>query len=569
MINQRKTNADQKKKRNKSARLAAFALAACLLCTGCAGNASASVMRLIRTEGTVGVSDEGGEAVSLAENLSLYSGYHMGTETKSYAWINLDSVKLTKMDEESEVEIQKEGKALEIVVNSGELFFNVTEPLEEDETLDIRTSTMTVGIRGTCGWVRAVDEEHMMVYVLEGTVQCTVTDPESGKNVTDAISGGEKAELILCPEKEEKCEIVKEKLELYEIPLFVLTELFEDDRLCEKINEASGLDVSREGLPERCLDKGREEMEQENWEVSAGYLTMAAELAPELTEAYVLRGNVSVFSGETEENLNLAQADYETALEQDETDVQAWLGLADISIRRGAYDEALDILQEGLDKTGNDSEIAEKIEELKSGTVTDSQHKTRRMSSYDEAGGLMWYHEYFYDEQGRAVRVEAYDGAGGQTGVGAFSYDEEGRRLQSWGWMNETGVLVKSISEYDEAGNQVRVEHYDVDGSFVLYYVNEFDSVGNLIRETAYGPDGMTQGYTERKYDGNRNEIRSDSYGPDGTLYSYCINEYGENGKKKSATHYNADGTMTLSQIYEYDADGNQVAVRQISGETE
>lgn len=569
MINQRKTNADQKKKRNKSARLAAFALAACLLCTGCAGNASASVMRLIRTEGTVGVSDEGGEAVSLAENLSLYSGYHMGTETKSYAWINLDSVKLTKMDEESEVEIQKEGKALEIVVNSGELFFNVTEPLEEDETLDIRTSTMTVGIRGTCGWVRAVDEEHMMVYVLEGTVQCTVTDPESGKNVTDAISGGEKAELILCPEKEEKCEIVKEKLELYEIPLFVLTELFEDDRLCEKINEASGLDVSREGLPERCLDKGREEMEQENWEVSAGYLTMAAELAPELTEAYVLRGNVSVFSGETEENLNLAQADYETALEQDETDVQAWLGLADISIRRGAYDEALDILQEGLDKTGNDSEIAEKIEELKSGTVTDSQHKTRRMSSYDEAGGLMWYHEYFYDEQGRTARVEAYDGAGGQTGVGEFLYDETGKQIQSWGWDDEDGSLLKSVREYDDAGNVVRVHMSSLDGQDSWYYENEFDSEGNCIRETTYGSDGTMSNYMVREYDGNGKEVRNESYDSDGILRSYWINEYGENGKKKKVTYYNADGTVISSQIYEYDADGNRVAVRQTGGEAE
>lgn len=569
MKNQRKTNADQKKKRNKSARLAAFALAACLLCTGCAGNASASVMRLIRTEGTVGVSDEGGEAVSLAENLSLYSGYHMGTETKSYAWINLDSVKLTKMDEESEVEIQKEGKALEIVVNSGELFFNVTEPLEEDETLDIRTSTMTVGIRGTCGWVRAVDEEHMMVYVLEGTVQCTVTDPESGKNVTDAISGGEKAELILCPEKEEKCEIVKEKLELYEIPLFVLTELFEDDRLCEKINEASGLDVSREGLPERCLDKGREEMEQENWEVSAGYLTMAAELAPELTEAYVLRGNVSVFSGETEENLNLAQADYETALEQDETDVQAWLGLADISIRRGAYDEALDILQEGLDKTGNDSEIAEKIEELKSGTVTDSQHKTRRMSSYDEAGGLMWYHEYFYDEQGRTARVEAYDGAGGQTGVGEFLYDETGKQIQSWGWDDEDGSLLKSVREYDDAGNVVRVHMSSLDGQDSWYYENEFDSEGNCIRETTYGSDGTMSNYMVREYDGNGKEVRNESYDSDGILRSYWINEYGENGKKKKVTYYNADGTVISSQIYEYDADGNRVAVRQTGGEAE
>ena len=61
------------------ARLAALILAACLLCAGCTGRAVASVMQLIKTEGTVGVSDEGGNTVSLVENMGLYSGYQMDT----------------------------------------------------------------------------------------------------------------------------------------------------------------------------------------------------------------------------------------------------------------------------------------------------------------------------------------------------------------------------------------------------------------------------------------------------------------------------------------------------------
>lgn len=47
---------------------------------------------------------------------------------------------------------------LELYVRSGSLFFDVTEPLEEDESMDIRTSTMAVGIRGTSGWVEVEDE---------------------------------------------------------------------------------------------------------------------------------------------------------------------------------------------------------------------------------------------------------------------------------------------------------------------------------------------------------------------------------------------------------------------------
>ncbi len=580
------------------ARLAALILAACLLCAGCTGRVVASVMQLIKTEGTVGVSDEGGNTVSLVENMGLYSGYQMDTAEQSYAWINLDSVKLTKMDAESEIEIRKDGKNLAIAVKSGGFYFHVTEPLAEDETMDIRTSTMTVGIRGTCGWVRVVDEMHMQVCILEGTVQCTVTEPESGQSVSGEVTAGEKAELVVSPEKEEKCEIIKEDLLLYEIPMFVLTELFADDALCDKINEASALDASGDGLPERCLDMGREWMEQANQEdqenkgdqenqanqgnqedqenqanqehreltPAIGYFTMAAELDPALTEAYVLRGNAYAFSGDTEENLGMAQADYETAIGQDETNAQAWLGLADISIRRGEYDEALHVLQEGLEKTGNNSGVADKIAELESGTVTDSQHKTRRLTGYDAAGNTVWYHDYSYDDEGRKARIEAYNGSGQQIGEGDFLYDEQGKVLQSWGWADATGMLLKEILEYDAAGNEIGFDHYDESGNLLSHYTEEYDDNGNQIRETEYGPDGALMGYTSREYDGNGHNVRNESYGPDGTLNSYWVNEYGTSGKPAKRTFYNADGIVDQVQIFEYDENGNQVSVQMIGG---
>ena len=42
---------------------------------------------------------------------------------------------------------------MDIQLRSGSLFFSVTQPLEDDETMNIRASTLLVGIRGTCGWV--------------------------------------------------------------------------------------------------------------------------------------------------------------------------------------------------------------------------------------------------------------------------------------------------------------------------------------------------------------------------------------------------------------------------------
>ena len=156
-------------------RIIALALTATLLLTSCGGGAKATTMHLRKTEGTVGVSD-GEKAVEPKENLGLYSGYGVDTKNESYAWIDLDEVKLTKLDQDSEIAIKKEDKRLEIEVLSGSLFFNVTEPLGEDETMEIRTSSMMVGIRGTCGWVT-----ENTAALLEGTV--TVTAGEQSATV--------------------------------------------------------------------------------------------------------------------------------------------------------------------------------------------------------------------------------------------------------------------------------------------------------------------------------------------------------------------------------------------------
>ena len=178
--------------RNKARRCAALLAALSLLLSlaACGGKENiAATMHLRRTEGTVSVSDGDGKDVPVLEKLGLYSGYGVNTRSESYAWIDLDDVKLAKMDEKSEIAIQKEGKALDIEVKSGSLFFNVTEPLADDETMNIRTSTMLIGIRGTCGWVEVPDAGHMNVYLLEGKVECTV----AGETAT--VAAGEAGRL--------------------------------------------------------------------------------------------------------------------------------------------------------------------------------------------------------------------------------------------------------------------------------------------------------------------------------------------------------------------------------------
>lgn len=122
-----------------------------------AENAIASSIQLSKTEGTVSATNSAGRSISLIKNLRLFSGYHVLTKADSYAWLNLDSAKLLKVDASSETEVRKSGKKLEVLLCSGNLFFNVTEPLDDDETLNIRTSTTLTGVRGTCGWVNVIE----------------------------------------------------------------------------------------------------------------------------------------------------------------------------------------------------------------------------------------------------------------------------------------------------------------------------------------------------------------------------------------------------------------------------
>lgn len=177
--------------------IAALLSASALLFSACGSeDTSATTMHLMKATGTVEVCDAKGKDVAIAEPLKLYSGYQLDTQEESYAWINLDDVKLTKMDAESEVEIRKQGNMLDIHVKSGSLFFHVSEPLKEDESLNIRTSTTSIGIRGTCGWVTVNEHGHLKLYLLEGTVIYTFEDPDTHETQSVEVTAGQIAEPI-------------------------------------------------------------------------------------------------------------------------------------------------------------------------------------------------------------------------------------------------------------------------------------------------------------------------------------------------------------------------------------
>ena len=119
---------------------------------------TAATMKLTQTEGSVTVCNASGRDLGAKDDMRLFNGYTVSTGAASYAWINLDDTKLVKLDESSSVEVRKSGKKLEVMLLSGNIYTDVSKPLEEDESYSLRASTAIVGIRGTKVVVKKVHE---------------------------------------------------------------------------------------------------------------------------------------------------------------------------------------------------------------------------------------------------------------------------------------------------------------------------------------------------------------------------------------------------------------------------
>ena len=98
-------------------------------------------------------------------------------------------------------------------------------------------------------------------------------------------------------------------------------------------------------------DLGVRYLSEGKYEEAIIAFTDAIEIDPKQALAYVGRGDAYVASGETDERLALAQADYEKAVELDGTLAEAYLGLADVYSRQGEYEKAREILLKGLEET--------------------------------------------------------------------------------------------------------------------------------------------------------------------------------------------------------------------------
>ncbi len=121
----------------------------CMLPLALGENYSADTMRLLRYNGNVEILDVMGSPRFVMENVRFASGEVMRTGEGSTASVSLDDTKIVSLDQNSSVKFEKIDNHIELTLTEGTLFLDVSEKLDENESLDITTSTMTVGIRGT------------------------------------------------------------------------------------------------------------------------------------------------------------------------------------------------------------------------------------------------------------------------------------------------------------------------------------------------------------------------------------------------------------------------------------
>lgn len=213
-----------------------------------ADTATAATMRLVSTEGTVTLTNQNGKTLSIREDMKLYSGYTVKTSAASYAYISLDEKKAIKLDASTAVEIRKSGKKLEVLVSSGKLFFNVTAPLDADEKLEVRTSTIVTGVRGTSGVVNYIDENSSSLSLLDGKVTMQAVDPKTGESVSVPVEAGQMA-LVTREANTTGTQapvlptVTLGQVQAKDVPGFAATEIAKDPVLQQKITEQSKIDV--------------------------------------------------------------------------------------------------------------------------------------------------------------------------------------------------------------------------------------------------------------------------------------------------------------------------------------
>ncbi|MBR3105730.1 MAG: FecR domain-containing protein [Clostridia bacterium] len=216
---------------------------------------TAQTMKLLRYEGNLEILDPNGDPRFVMENVRFNSGETMITGENSLASVSLDDTKIVTLNQNSRVQFIQNDSHFLLKLQEGELILDVAKKLDENQSLDIQTSTMTVGIRGTIVGVsdyEAFDDLNSeeirkrvsYLWVLSGIAKIEYTD-EDGLRLTFDVPAGSYVVTVdldgdgLVDIPPEVQEVLPENL-----PLMYLLYLLSDSDALQRVLQDTGLSAS-------------------------------------------------------------------------------------------------------------------------------------------------------------------------------------------------------------------------------------------------------------------------------------------------------------------------------------
>ncbi len=232
-------------KENRTAARFLILLLMVLVLAGClpvrAESYDAGTMRLLRYEGEVEILDKDGQPRFVLENVRFASGETMQTGSGSMASVSLDSAKIVTLGADTRVSFSQESSHLLLRLLEGTIFLDVQEKLDENESLDIQTSTMTIGIRGTMVCVSHSEDEQAsrsQIMLLEGKTDLDYLDA-SGSHRLLPLSAGQKADVLQSGGDGGGATPAVSQLSAGDIPVLVRRIISEDPAVRQRVLEGS------------------------------------------------------------------------------------------------------------------------------------------------------------------------------------------------------------------------------------------------------------------------------------------------------------------------------------------
>ncbi|MBR1440998.1 MAG: FecR domain-containing protein [Lachnospiraceae bacterium] len=204
----------------------------------------ATTMRLLRRVNVVTLEDEKGNAKAMTDNMKLQNGNALSTEADSMVSVGLDDYKVVTVEENSRAEFYQQGKQLELALTKGSLFVDVSQHLADDESFDVRTATMSAGIRGTTIYFMENPDGTWSLYLISGKLHVRGHNPVTNEEKETDVVGGYKLTAYTFDDREvDSIVFVIEEFSEEDMPLQLLQELALNEDALARAELETGYDA--------------------------------------------------------------------------------------------------------------------------------------------------------------------------------------------------------------------------------------------------------------------------------------------------------------------------------------